>query len=89
VLSAVVRRIGLVTAVLCLSATPAQASPRAIDFERSLSSGKARAAATVVAPGRPFDVVGLRWKSAPDDPHVELRVRAGGRCLAGRAAARG
>ncbi|CAA9534976.1 MAG: hypothetical protein AVDCRST_MAG85-4020 [uncultured Solirubrobacteraceae bacterium] len=78
-----VLRSALTVALTAAVAAPAAAAaaPRAHDFERSLSDGKARAASavTTVDAGRPFDVVGLRWTAAPDHPHVELRVRVDGR----------
>lgn len=78
-----VRRFAFIVVVLAALAPAAQAAPRAHDFAVSLDDGRARAASAsavrTVDPGRPFDVVGLRWKAAPEHPHVELRVRVDGR----------
>jgi hypothetical protein len=77
-----VRRLSALFIVSLFFAASAEAAPRAVDFERLVSSdGRARAASAVrtVDPGRRFDVVGLRWKRAPEHPHVELRIFAGGR----------
>ena len=76
------RRI-LLSLALCALVPPAgaYAAPEAHDFSVALEDGRARAALAVrtVDPGRPFDVVGLRWKAAPDEPEVDLRVRVDGR----------
>jgi N-acetylmuramoyl-L-alanine amidase len=77
VLTVFVRRLWLLIALAAIFAAPADAAPRAVDFERSLSAGTARAASATVEAGR-FDVVGLRWAAAPAEPHVRLRVRVRG-----------
>jgi hypothetical protein len=83
VLTLLVRRLAVLTALLALAAAApaAGAAPEAHDFAVALDDARARAASAVrtVDPGRPFDVVGLRWKSAPEHPHVDLRVRVDGR----------
>ena len=77
------RRLTALTTLLALAAAApaADAAPQAHDFSVSLDDGRARTASSIrtVDPGRPFDVVGLRWKAAPEEPEIALRVRVDGR----------
>src|SRR5688572_25187417 len=68
----------------CVFAAPADAAPRATDFQRSLGTvgPTARAAAAdrpwtspVLRTKRAFSVVGLRWRDAGADVHAQIRVR--------------
>jgi hypothetical protein len=77
-----VRPVALVVLALLMLPAAASAAPRASTFSAPvLDGGGARAASSVVtvAPGRRFDVVGLRWRRAPRGEHLELRVREDGR----------
>ncbi len=76
------RRFPLVVLLALLFAAPASAAgPRAHDFELAVDgAAKARAAggpwtSPVLRPARRFDVFGARWSRAPEDVHVEARVR--------------
>ena len=79
----------LALALLCALSAPASASPRATDFSVRLGDAGptgARAASAdgheeaswtsrVIRPRRAVHVLGLRWKSAPEHLHGQVRVR--------------
>ena len=82
------RRIALplIAAVLLVLPASAPAAPTASDFELAVGTAgpTARAAGAEwtsrpLAPGRRFDVFGLRWRKTASDVHAHVRVREDGR----------
>jgi hypothetical protein len=67
-------------AVLLASAS-AEAAPRVSEFSAPVAAGgaTARAAAATIAPGRRFDLVGLRWRGHGTLTGAKLRTRSHGR----------
>jgi hypothetical protein len=79
----------LAMALLCALSAPAAGAPRAADFSVRLGDagptgaraasadghGKASWTSRVIRPKRPVHVLGLRWRSAPEHLHGQVRVR--------------